>query len=136
MPRAKQPSWKGMPVHQSDDRDTDRHLRSADDLLGDSEPPLSDDVHVALGQIMAAVQANNARTANMVVEFQTLSREVGALARATDEHRKGVDDAAKKAGTTAATHTSNRLAVLMGALVTLYEVASPALHELWKGLGH
>lgn len=123
-------------MHESDDRDTDRHLRTADVLNGDSEPPLSDDVHEALGQIMAAVQASNARTANMVAEFQTLSREVGQLARVTEDHRKAADDAAKKAGTTAATHTSNRLAVLMGALVTLYEIAAPALHELWKGLGH
>ena len=111
-------------------------MRAASNVNGDSDAPLSDDVHEALGQLMAAVQAGNARASSLSAEVSTLSREVGQLSRGLEEHSKTADAAAKTAGTTAATHTSNRLAVLMGALVTLYEIASPALHELWKGLGH
>lgn len=132
MPRAKQPSWKGLPVQTSDDRDTSRQLRAAIEV--EPDPVLSDDVHEALGQVMAEVLRGSARVANLSEEVSTLTREVGQLTRELADHREASDNAAKKAGTTAAAHTSNRLAILMGALVTLYEVAQPVLHEIWKGL--
>lgn len=117
-------------MHTSDDRDTSRQLRAAEPI--DSVPPLSDDVHEALGQLMTEVHRGIRRTEQMTHEFATLSREVGALSRLTEDHRKATDAAATKAGHTAAKSASNRLAVAFGAIVTLYEVAQPLLHELAK----
>ena len=40
------------------------------------------------------------------------------------------------ASSKAATHTSNRLAALLGALAILYTEAAPVLHALWRQIFH
>lgn len=83
-------------------------------------PPLSEDLHEAMGQLMTEV----VRQGRRVDEFGT--RLDDALRSASDERPELVR---RTAG-----HTSNRMAALLGALFVLYTEAAPVLHELWRGL--
>lgn len=89
-----------------------------------SAPPQADELET-LGQLMAAV----ARLETGVAELKTLPSEVRML---RDEIRQDRDALVHGASHQAATHSSNRMAALMGALFTLYEVAAPYLHDLWR----
>lgn len=92
-----------------------------------SQPPEAGDVHELLGQMMAGL----ARLERKVDELLPLRREVHQLRRDVELDRKAlVNGASSKA----AKHSSNRMAVLVGALFAAYEAASPVLHEIWKGL--
>ena len=92
-----------------------------------SEPP--GDVHEYLGQVMGGL----ARTNRELVELQTYTREVGAEVRALrDDLEKDRRALVSSASRHASTHTSNRMAGLLGALFVLYTEAAPYLHELWR----
>jgi hypothetical protein len=82
---------------------------------------------VDLGMVMRATQGNTAAINALTVQLNTLSREVTQHGKALDEGRGAlVADASKSA----AKHTSNRMGALVGALVVLWEVASPYIHQL------
>jgi hypothetical protein len=94
--------------------------------LAANADPLS--LEELIGKCMAATNQNTA-----VVE--ALSVQVGVLTTKLEQHSQASDqrrDEIKQATVKAAAHGSNRLALLLGALVTVYEVASPILHELAK----
>ena len=93
-----------------------------------SEPPASDSL-VNLGQVMAAV----AKLQTEVGELKTLPAEVRSLRRDLELDRDALVHGASKR---AANHSSNRMAALMGALFTLYEVTSPYVRELFHWWPH
>ena len=108
---------------------------SADDTqrlrrLGPSFAPApGDDVHEYLGQIMGATARTGRKVDDLTIQIGTLSREVSGLRADIEQDRRAlVHGAASKAST----HTSNRMAGLLGALFLLYTEAAPYLHELWK----
>lgn len=87
-------------------------------------PALSEDAHEALGQIMR----ETVRQGRQLDAFGT------TLTDALAEMRKERPALAHTVGQRAATHTSNRMAALLGALFVLYSEAAPVLHELWRSL--
>lgn len=93
-----------------------------------TDPPeleLDADVHVALGQIMRAVTVLSRKVEGLAL----LPSEVSALRREIDDDRGAlVHDSSRSA----AKHSSNRVALLMGSLFSIYEVSSPYIHELWR----
>ncbi len=99
-------------------------LRPLAPLRAVSEPPQSDEL-VMLGQLMRSV----AKLQTDVDTLKTLPSEVRSL---RDEIRLDRDALVHGASKHAANHSSNRMAALMGALFTLYEISSPYLHELVK----
>lgn len=102
-------------------RPTSSRLRAVES----AEPRTTDEL---LGQVMAA-------TAEHTKVLEALSVQLGDLTRRFEEHSDASiarKDEIKEATTKAASHGSNRLALLLGALVTIYEIAAPALHELAK----
>lgn len=87
-------------------------------------PPAS--LEELVGKLMAATEQNT-----RVVE--ALSVQIGVLGVKLDDHLQLANEQhedLKVVTTKAAAHGSNRLALLLGALVTIYEIAAPALHEL------
>jgi hypothetical protein len=84
-----------------------------------SVPPPFDEAET-LGQLMAAT----ARIETRLRDLETLPREVRAL---RDEIRLDRDALVHGASKHAATHSSNRMAALLGALFTVYEIAAPYL---------
>lgn len=97
-------------------------LRSKPLRVVESDPP-ADDADVRMGQLMGAI----GRLQTDVNNLKTLPAEVRALRRDLELDRDALVHGASKR---AANHSSNRMAALMGALFTLYELAAPALHEL------
>lgn len=104
-----------------------------------SDPPAADQLPELVGQLMAvcaslqttctALQASCSALDTKIAALATLPSEVSALRRDVDEDRKDlVHDSSKSA----ATHTSNRMAALLGALFTVYEIASPYFHGIWS----
>lgn len=89
-------------------------------------PPLSPDLHEAMGQLMA----ETIRQGRRVDEFG--ARLDAALAELKRERPELVHSVSKSA----AGHTSNRMAALLGALFVLYTEAAPVLHELWRLVTH
>ena len=96
-----------------------------------SEPPLSADVHVALGQVMRATVEQRARLETVAGDVSTMAREFGAMRRDLELDRGELVQGTSKH---TAQKTSNRMAALLGALFVLYTEAAPVLHELWRGL--
>jgi hypothetical protein len=88
-----------------------------------SAPPQADELHT-LGLVMAAT----ARIETRLRDLETLPSEVRALRAEIRDDRDALVHGASKH---AANHSSNRLAALMTALFTLYELSSPYLRELW-----
>jgi hypothetical protein len=99
----------------------------------DTVPPDSGDSVglVDLGMVMRATQANTAAVNELTVKFGTLEREVTQHGKTLDEGR---GELVKDASRSAAKHTSNRMGALVGALVVLWEVASPYAHQLVEQL--
>lgn len=85
----------------------------------ESDPPASD-ADVRMGQLMGAI----GRLQTDVDALKTLPAEVRALRRDLELDRDALVHGASKR---AATHSSNRMAALLGALFTVYEVAAPYL---------
>jgi len=83
------------------------------------------DLHETVGRLMAGM----ARLERKVDALRPLATEVHQLRQDIEEDRGALVTGASK---TAAKHSSNRLAILMGALFSLYEVSAPALHEIWR----
>jgi hypothetical protein len=98
-----------------------------------SLPPLAEDPDEALGQLMAALARQGRHISLLKRDVGTIRTEVTGLRKDTELDRgELVDGASRKA----AKHSSNRMAALMGALFTLYEVSSPYLHELVRLVRH
>jgi len=89
-----------------------------------SEHELSEDMHVALGQVMGAVSRQGERV-------ELLAHEVGGLRRDVELDRRAL---VRGASRSASRHSSNRTAALMGTLFILYEQAAPVLRAVWRGL--
>ncbi len=85
-----------------------------------SAPKLQDDEVETLGLVMGGL-------ASLKTDVQTLGSEVAALRRDIELDRRAL---VHGASTKAAAHTSNRMAALMGALFTVYEIAAP----YWPGI--
>lgn len=81
-----------------------------------------------VGQMMAATAQNTRVIEALSVQVGTLTARLGEHMQEATQHK----DEIKAVTTKAAAHGSNRLALLLGALVTIYEIAAPALHELAK----
>jgi hypothetical protein len=100
----------------------------------ESAPPDAD-LHQLVGRLMAAcskLETNCARLERKVDELTTLPGEVAGLRADIEKDRKVIiHDASAKT----AAHTSNRMAALLGALFTVYEIASPYFHGIW-GMFH
>jgi outer membrane murein-binding lipoprotein Lpp len=97
-------------------------------------PEPVDDLHVAVGQLMASVAKLTTTVSRLdarVAELVPLSAEVTQLRRDVEIDR---GDLVHGASTTAARHSSNRLAILMGTLFSLYEVSAPYLREVWRAI--
>lgn len=95
----------------------------------ESVPPKS--LEELVGELMAATAKNTATVRSLAVEVGTLSRELGAHTREAQDRSSKLSEVTKKA----ATQGSNRLAMLLTALVTVYEISAPALHELARWIG-
>lgn len=91
-----------------------------------SEPPDDD---TTLGMLMRQTVSNTA-------EIQGLRTDVSTLMREIRQHAKGLDEDRPVLAQDSAKHASNRLAVLMGSLFTLYEISQPYLRELWRQIVH
>lgn len=89
-------------------------------------PPAS--LEELVGQLMAATAQNTRVIEALNVQIGTLTGKLTAHMEASSERHEDI----KSVTTKAAAHGSNRLALLLGALVTIYEIAAPALHELAK----
>lgn len=98
-----------------------------------SEPP---DTLVDLGQIMRGV----AKLQTDVADLKPLRTEVRGLRTDLDTLRDDLkadqDALVHGASRRAANHSSNRMAALMGALFTLYEITSPYVRELFHWWPH
>jgi len=116
-------------THFTDEEPTKNHLGRV--ALRSSAPPREEerpihDLYELVGKIMASEQSTRQ-------DVQTLTREVRQLTLSLEQDRPAI---AKDASTSAAKHTSNRMAILFSALVVIYEQAAPALHwiaELSRG---
>ncbi len=81
-----------------------------------------------VGELMTATVQNTAVIEALAVQVGSLDGKWQAHAEASERRKTEIKDAT----TRAAAHGSNRLALLMGALITVYEIASPFLHEMAK----
>jgi hypothetical protein len=113
------------------DEDTRGGLRPRPITRLPTDPRLSDDTHEAIGQVMSEVMKVGRVVTAMRVDLDTQARELNGLRRDLEDDRT---ELVKGSSRKAATHTSNRMAMLLGTLFVLYEQAAPVLHELWKGL--
>lgn len=82
-----------------------------------------------LGLLMRQTVQNTAAIEGLRTSFDTLSREVRQHSRGIESDRPILAKDASKAA-------SNRLAVIMGALFTVYEVTAPYVREIWRQLVH
>jgi hypothetical protein len=92
----------------------------------DQEPPKS--LEEIVGALMATTAENTRVIEALAVAVGSLTGKLDAHAEASETRKTEITEATTKA----AAHGSNRLALLMGALITVYEVASPFLHEMAK----
>lgn len=81
-----------------------------------------------VGQLMGTTAENTKVLEALNVQIGTLTGKLTEHIAAAGEQHEDL----KQVTTKAAAHGSNRLALLLGALVTIYEIAAPALHELAK----
>lgn len=84
-----------------------------------ASPPADDDS--TLGMLMRQTVNNTQSVQALRLDFDVLAREVRQSNRAQPDI---VSSSAARA--------SNRLAVLMGSLFTLYEISAPYLREFWR----
>ncbi len=98
-----------------------------------SIPPLAEDRDEALGQMMGVLARQGRHLQLVKRELGLLRTEVTGLRKDIGEDR---DELVNGASKQAAKHSSNRMAALMGALFTLYELSSPYLHELVRLVRH
>lgn len=100
-------------------------------LVPRAVPPLSSDLHEAVGQLMAETVAQGRRVDILVVTIDGFENMLCVALGKLERERDGM---VQTASSKAATHTSNRLAALLGALAILYTEAAPVLHELWRSI--
>ncbi len=81
-----------------------------------------------VGQLMATTAENTRVIEALAVSVGSLTGKLDAHAEASEKRKTEIKEATVKA----AAHGSNRLALLMGALITVWEIASPFLHEMAK----
>lgn len=92
----------------------------------ESVPPDDDST---LGMLMRQTVQNTAAIQAMKADMTTLVREWRV-------HQKGIDEDRPVLASDSAKHASNRIAVLMGSLFTLYEVTAPYLREVFRQVFH
>lgn len=114
------------------DEDTRPNVRARPDLLRPSfqqrvaEQPAPDDDELAdLGKMMRQTADNTTAVQALRVDFDVLAREVRQSARAAPDT---IHSTAKQA--------SNRIAILMGSLFTVYEVTAPWVREFVRQVLH
>jgi hypothetical protein len=81
-----------------------------------------------VGSLMAASAEQSRVIEGLSTAVGSLTGKLDGYLESSESRKKEI----KEATTKATTHGSNRLALLMGAFLTLYEIASPMLHELAK----
>jgi hypothetical protein len=118
-----------IPPFRDDEELTRSGFPRATPLRVVSDPPPDDSPEYRHGQMMGAI----GRLQTAVDELRTLPSEVRALRAEIRDDRSALVNGASKH---ASTHTSNRMAALLGALFTLYEIAGPALREVWRMVVH
>lgn len=79
-----------------------------------------------IGALMATTAENTRVIEALAVQVGSLTGKLDAHSEASEHRKTEIKDATTKA----AVHGSNRLALLMGALITVYEIAAPFLHEM------
>jgi hypothetical protein len=89
--------------------------------IADNLPP-SKTWEEIVGGLMATTAENTRVIEALAVQVGSLTGKLEAHAEASERRKVEI--------TKAAAHGSNRLALLMGALLTVYEIASPVLHEI------
>jgi hypothetical protein len=94
--------------------------------------PIPGSIEFQVGQIMAATHANTRSIGAMTTSIGTLEREVTQLQRAIEQDRDVRKVERKVMVRTAARHSSNRAALLMGTLWGVYEIAAPYLRTLLR----
>lgn len=105
-----------------EERPTGRfHSSSRMPVSAPPPPPPDDDT--TLGLLMTAVTRLERTVGSLSVDVGTLTREVTQLGKDAKEERP-------KLVKHAAANTSNRMALLLGALFTLWEAAAPILHAI------
>jgi hypothetical protein len=120
-------------VHLSPSTFPEREEDTHSGLPLSSMPPLSDDVHEALGQIMGTCARHGRHLQAVKTQLGTMQTELVGMRKDIELDRGALVEGASH---TAAKRSSNRMAALMGCFFTLYEIASPYLHEMAKWLHH
>jgi hypothetical protein len=112
-------------TRQSWEEDTRPNLLrpSLKQRAAESVPPQDDDS--TLGMLMR-------QTVNNTAAVQALRTDMDVLSREVRQHNR----AAPVSIQSSAKHASNRMAALMAALFTIYEVTSPWLRELIRQVVH
>lgn len=82
-----------------------------------------------LGRLMAGQARADRKIEALTLDVQTLTREVHQTGKTVQADRGALAHETAK-------HSSNRMAALMGALFTLYEITSPYLREIWRQVFH
>lgn len=100
-------------------------LRAVAALESEAPPASLDEL---VGQLMGTVAQQTKVIEALAVAVGTLTGKLEEHIAAAAEHKDEIKDVTTKA----AAHGSNRLALLLGALVTVYEIAAPVLHEMAK----
>ncbi len=124
------PSYPDFPEDEEHTRDDLRRPLRAVSLA-----PEADELEL-LGRVMATTARLEAAVARLEVRVSSLAMlpsEVRSLRDEILEDREALVHGASKH---AANHSSNRMAALMGALFTLYEVSSPYLRDLFHWWVH
>ncbi len=98
-----------------------------------SMPPLPDDENEALGVLYAAVARQGRHIESIKRDYGAIRTEVIGIRKDLEIDRGELVEGASRQ---AAKHSSNRTAAVMGTLFTLYELASPYVHELWRLMHH
>lgn len=94
-----------------------------------SDPPAFDgDTHELVGKLLAETIQLRAGHNQLVTQLQLNTAEISQLRRDLELDRKELVHSSARG---AATHTSNRMAALLGALFVVYEQAAPYLAQLW-----
>lgn len=113
--------------HDDDEPTRPDLLRPSLEQRATAVPPADDDS--TMGMLMRQTVNNTTAIAALRVDVQTMTRELHQSSRMAEQDRSSIAAGSAK-------HASNRIAVLMGALFSVYEVSSPYLRELWRQVMH
>lgn len=115
-----------------DDDDDDERTRPdllRPSLLLRSEESEPEDDDSTVGMLMRQTVNNTNAIKSLQLELRVLTREIHQGTLAAAEDRSSIAAGSAK-------HASNRLAMLLGGLFSLYEISSPYLREIWRQVVH